>query len=306
MTKAHGGEMGVGALEKIPDEEELFEKELSRDLKSDTYLEVHHTDIKAMRAFRRTFHLDRIDPENLSIYVVHPERNMAITRAFKKGDSIPNFTFLTEKRSERDMLKKKSGFENVVKGDPAHQHLAERADIAVVLDKDVLPREKFLKQIAPGGWILCRMNMANSLRSTGLYKLKGVIESGTTSVDTSVGEEFWEKMQVKSDAQFQEAGKNDAEGVLTYSEAKDTLDKLDKPALRELGIRDKENVLESYQKLIEKAREQNSIPDAEGNLTLVIKGEGTDVKITLKTHLPTMPGQHEDDIIIMKDIRASR
>lgn len=271
-------------------EEAEFTKKLERDLRTDQYLEVHRSDIKALRAFRREFHLDRLNPEELDIYVIHPERNVAITRAFEKNGKIPHFSFLTETKAEAQMLKQKSGFEDVVKG-VAERH-REHADIVVVLDPTVRATEKLLKNVDEGGWLLCRMNMANNVRAMGKYKLMGVIESGSGSPSVNRNTEgLWAKAEIDSDNDLKNAKE---EGAVTYQEAL--------KAVEEAGFSTK-NVFESYKDLIEEAKKQNSSRAENGETLLpctITRDEKT-VEVEVNTVLPLKEKeQNSENIAIFK------
>ncbi|QQG38340.1 MAG: hypothetical protein HYS26_02200 [Candidatus Kaiserbacteria bacterium] len=280
-----GREQGEPTAEK---EEADFERELEQDLKTDPYLEVHKSDIKKFRSFRRAFHLNRLNPEDLDIYVVHPERNVAITRAFRKGDSIPHFRMLTERTAEADMLRKKSGLDEIQKG-AAEWHEGERAKIVVVLDEEVTMTKHLLKNVESGGWLLCRLKGANAVRRTGKYETMGVIRAGSTTVDPNAGD-FWKKSEVDDEEAFKAAQTEGGEA--SYEEAA--------RAVAEAGFSTK-NVLESYKKLIELAEKQNAsrVSHGETQLTCVVERDGAPVEIVVNTVLPLKEAESDSESIVI-------
>src|SRR3989344_7112265 len=191
---------------------EKTERELEREFGKGKPLEVHMKDIKALRAFRNAFSsIKHADPESLNIYVIHPERNVAITRAF--GLTNPEqISFLTETQGEAQLLNQK--------GYPTKKGIAEghrtpaRVNIMVVMDTHVRPTPRLLLNVAPGGWVLWPAAKANALRANGKYKCMGILEGG---VAKDVGEDFWKNAEV-SDEELR-ALKSKDEGVVTYEEA---------------------------------------------------------------------------------------
>src|SRR3989344_4524419 len=271
-----------------------FNEKLEVDLKSDRYLEVHKTDIKAFRAFRRTFHLDRLNADSLNIYYVHPERNAAITRAFEKNGKVPHFDVLTESKDEAAMFAEKSGLPDVKKGDAEWHRTAERMDIVVVLDPEIRLTHHLLKNVAPGGWLLCRIAEAARLR--GKYKFMGVVERGSGDPHVrEYGDEFWEKVEVRSDDEYSSAQK--LEGVVTKEKAQATLDRA--------GLKVKDNdVIKTYAEFLDRLRDEGAEMTPEGNLVYMAKikqgKEEVEERVEFDPRLPTKAGEHEDDIVVMK------
>jgi len=286
----------MGAMER-PDgedtEEARFAEELERDLKTDPYLKVHQSDIKAFRAFRREFKLNRFEPEELNIYVIHPDRNVAISRAFRKGDSIPHFTFLEDSGSEARMLEKKSGL-TVVKGKAERHENPEKSDIVVLLDENVRPTRHLLGNVEAGGWLLCRMKNANAVRSTGKYELMGVIEKegGAPRIERRA-HDLWKKAEITSDEELQSASAES--GEVSYAEAREAVEKA--------GLSTK-NVLESYKKLIQMAEEQNAsrVAMGETQLPCTVEGKnGESIEMVVNTVIPLKEAeQNGENIVVFK------
>ena len=236
-------------------------------------LEVHMRDIKALRAFRSAFpSIKNTDPENLSIYVINPDMNVAITRAFGLKNS-KNISFLTETQGEAQVLEEE-GYK-AKKGVAEGHRTPKRVNIMVVMDTHVRPTPLLLSNVAPGGWVLWPAAKANGLRGSGKYKCMGILEGGAVK---DVGEDFWQKAEVESDEELQ-ASKSKDEGVVTYEEAA-------KAVWEAFGK--KHDIVKEYKRLIEMVKEKNGAAVANGMTTFAhsIERDGKTIEVQVKTVLP--------------------
>ena len=235
-------------------------------------LEVHMRDIKALRAFRNAFpSIKNTDPENLNIYVINPDLNVAITRAFGLKNS-KNISFLTKTHGEAEILEEE-GYK-AKKGLAEGHRTPERVNIMVVMDSHVRPTPLLLSNVAPGGWVLWPAAKANALRGSGKYKCMGILEGG---VAKDVGEDFWKNAEV-SDEELR-ALKSKDEGVVTYEEAA-------KAVWEAFGK--KHDIVKEYKRLIEMVEEKNSAAVANGvtKFTYSIERDGKTIEVPVKTVLP--------------------
>ena len=152
------------------------------------------------------------------------------------------------------------------------------------------------------GWVLCRIDTANSLRARGKYDFKGVVEKDGSVAHSSRENDptFWKSVEVDSEEAFRSAPPS--EGVVTYLEAAQKVSEAQDAGVR--GMTD--NIFESYSKLIKLAEEQNTdlvaSGDTELTLTLMVgkKDQQTEKTLTINTALPTKRGEHDDKIIVMR------
>ena len=274
---------------KYPKNEEPFEEELSRKLKSDPYLEIHSSDIRAWRAFRRAFNLYHMNLNKKEILVFGEDRDLSITRAFNL-DSSAHLTFTTENKAAAHMLRVK-GDVHAIKADPEWHQFDKRGFIVVAMDDNIRVTKHLLKNVEPGGWFLCGIQVANALRGTGNYKLMGVIERGGSypTVNKNVGEEFWAKMEIVGDEELRNAPETD--GIVTFDQAKGMVEKAGMST---------SSVLESYKRLIELAKKDGTLkPNGNFVLTLNVKGEGVTID-DINPVLPTKENEHGKDTVVMK------
>ncbi|HCM43537.1 TPA: hypothetical protein DIS55_01120 [Candidatus Kaiserbacteria bacterium] len=259
--------------------EAKFVEKLERDFGKGKPLEVHMKDIKALRTFRNAFpSVKHANPENLNFYVINPELDVAITRAFGLKDS-KNIKFLTETRGEAKLLKDR-GYD-AEKGIAEKHRISEQADVVIVMNEKVRPSSRLLKNVAPGGWILLPLVQANVLRGTGKYTCMGILDSeGMSPSVKDVGEDFWENTEIETDEELKNVSEESKdEGVVTYEEAAH--------AVKEV-FGTEQNVVQNYKKLIEMAKKQNSSA-ANGATKLMCNIErvgGTAIEISIKTILP--------------------
>lgn len=300
-TPFAGGKMSGSPLEKsdeksellyeYPNNEEMFEKDFDKELRSDPYLEVHASDIREWRAFRRAFNLHNTNLNQKEIIILGEDRNVAITRAFNLDNSA-HLTFATESKAAAHMLETKGNI-HAIKADPEWHHFEKRGFIVVARNDDLRVTKHLIKNVEPGGWFLCGVDVANALR--GKFKVMGVIEQGGAypSINKSVGDDFWEDMGIESDDELRSAPKTD--GIVTFDEAKKMV---------EAAGMSTSNVLKSYKRLVELAKRDGSLkPD--GNYTLTLKIKDKEVVIdNINPVLPTKENKHENDTVVMKRIKG--
>lgn len=270
------------------DAEGTFERKLLNDL---PHLKARLGDIRMYRAFRREFaHIRKEDPKNLHFYVVYPENDIALTRAFGLENNAENVTFLHKTRAEKNAFELRGyrGEKGI-----AHWHEeAEKADVMVVMDEDVKITLYLLRNLVPGGLILMPMAHANALRANGRYECKGIIERhGTMArVNKSIGPDFWENSEVDTEEEFKRASsKEGIEGTVTYEEAVKTLEAAGRKV-------DKDNVLRDYKKLIEDARAQKRTPGStETMVRFVAKINDIDTIVPVKIILPLAEREYKSE-----------
>ena len=244
-------------------------------------LEMHMRDIRALRAFRNAFpSIKHADPENLNIYVIHPEFNVAIAHAFGLQNS-ENLTILSESKGERRILE--SHAYKTVKGQAERKQLPEKQDIVIVMDDSVRPTSKLLRNVALGGWILWPAATANALRGMGKYKCMGLLEKeGASPSVQNIGEDFWKKAEIETDEDLKNAPTE--EGVVSYQEA-------GLAVWNAYGKTD--DIVKHYKQLIELAEEQNGSVIANGATEVVctVERDGATVEIPVKLVLPLQEEQ---------------
>lgn len=270
------------------------EQELERKFGKGRPLEIHLRDIKMLRAFRNAFpSLKHTDPENLNFYVINPEFNVAITRAFGLKNS-DNITFLTESRGEKKLLNRK--LYDTIKGNPERKRLPERQDVVIVMDPDIRPTSRLLKNVAPGGWIVWPVRTANALRARGEYVCKGLLEKeGVSPSVKNVDSDFWKKSEIETDEDLKNAQKE--EGVVTYEEA-------ERAVWEAYGK--KSDIVKHYKQLIELAESQNAAAIEQGATEVVctIERDGKPIEILVNVVLPlreaAFRGEDQESFVIFK------
>lgn len=272
-----------------------FEKKFLGDFPKFTS---HLGDMRALSAFRREFKLHNYD--DLSVFVLAHGRDVSAEQVFAK-DEESDVVFYSTSRGVKNALEARG--HDAEKKNLSKQSSGERADVFIMLDPDVRVTRTLLGNVAPGGWVLCRLGVANSLRTRGKYEFKAVIEKDGASARLGRRDDptFWESVTVHSDESFREAAGGE-EGVVTYAEAEQKVREA-----KEAGVPGmmSNNVFKSYTKLIEMAREKNPNLVARGEtelpFSLIVKGETIDLG-TLNTVLPleASAADDEDTIIVMK------
>lgn len=276
-----------------PRDEETFEELLSKNLKSDRYLEAHAPDIRLWRAFRRAFNLHHVDLNEKEIIVYDPERDVAITRAFSLEDS-EHLTFVTERRADAHMLRVKGNIA-AIKGQAEWHEFDRQGFIVVAMDDDIRVTKHLLKNVQRGGWFLCGIQVASALRGTGKYELKGVIERGPyPTVNKNVGEDFWKDIHVSNISEYDAAKK--VEGMVTKDEAREKL--------IAAGRKPGDDVIAEYVALLEAAKKQGHDLDADGNFVYKTKRDGVDVDVKLNPVLPTKENEHANDVVVMRRLEG--
>lgn len=278
-----------GAGLEQPDQEDI---ELERSLRNDfPQFTAHHGDVRALGAFRREF----IRPnryEHLNIFVLAHEGDVSADRVFAEDEENNVVFYSTSKGVERALEAR--GHE-AKKSNLERRTESERADVFIMLDPNVRVTKRLLENVAPGGWILCRLAAANSMRARGKYVFKGTIEKKGENASLSRREDpkFWKSVEVDSDKSFQGASNPDAEDVVAYEEAREKV--------RAAGMSE-HDVFKSYSKLIEMAEEQNLEAVARGETLLkcTLTVDGKEKEITVNTALPAKQGEHDDLIIVMR------
>src|SRR3989344_7176878 len=135
---------------------------------SDRDLKKPRADKKMYEAFIRELKLQN-KIEHWKIYVPHAVDNVAFDRAFPDSEIV----ILEETASEVQALEKR-GYP--AKRGSAETHQGEDANVVIVLDEDVPARWQLLRNVAPGGYLLCHGKMASSVRRLGKYEFKGVFD----------------------------------------------------------------------------------------------------------------------------------
>ena len=289
-------ELNVAANEN--ESEEIFlertEQELEHKLGKGRPLEAHMKDIRALRAFRNAFSsIKHADPENLNIYVIHPDFDVAFARAFGLKSS-ENLTVLSSSKGERRILERQAY--KTTKGQAERKQLPEKQDIVIVMDDSIRPTSRLLKNVAPGGWVLWPLAAANTLRGMGKYRCMGLIdkESASPSVK-SIGEDFWKKAGVETDDELR--GAPEEGGVVTYEKAM-------------LAVQNAygttHDVVKHYKKLIELAEKQNASAIANGATEVIcsIEKDGATIEVLVNLILPLREAEFRskgtNDLVIFK------
>ena len=245
-------------------------------------------DVRALRAFRREFKLANY--ENMDIFVLVHEGDVSADRVFEEEGTV---VYFTNKSGEKRALEARG--HQAKKTDMERQGSSERADVVIMLDPSIRTTKNLLARVKPNGWVLCRLDTANSLRARGSYSFRAMIEKSDDAATLSrrEKEDFWQSLEVDSDKSFQKASAVEHEGVATYEEAKKTL--------KDVGM-SHDNVFENYSSLIKRAKEQNPQAVARGEtlLTCRVEVDGQEKEITVNTALPTKEGDYDDAIIVMK------
>lgn len=267
-----------------------FEKKFLSDF---PHFTTHPGDVRALSAFRREFKLARYDDLDIFVVMRRDDRDISAERAFHTDDTKNEVVFFTKSGGRKRALEARG--HDVKKVNLERRTESERADVVIMLDPKTSVTKRLLENVAPGGWVLCRLKAANSLRARGKYTFKGVIEKKGGNASMSRHEEagFWKNVEVDSEESFGKASNSEGEDVVTYQEAKEKVRVARMPET---------DVFKSYSKLIKMAEEQNPEAAARGEtlLSCVVMIDGAEVKITINTALPAKNGEHDDDIIVMR------
>ncbi len=182
------------------------------------------------------------------------------------------------------------------------QHLEnERANIFIALDPELSITKRLRQNIAPRGFVLCRLKAANSLRAYG-YSFKALVDmSGETpSLSRHDDPTLWKSVEVNSESSFREASDAGGDDVVTYEEARQKVREAGNAGIPEMS---ENNVFESYSKLIKMAEEHNPNALAEGktilSFTIMVKDKEVTIS-NINTVLPLKKGEHEEDIFVMR------
>jgi hypothetical protein len=273
-------------------EDKEFEKQFLNDF---PHFTAHKGDMRAIAAFRREFKLWNHD--NMNIFIMAgASRDISAERIFAKDEN--DVVFYSSSKGMKRALEARG--HEAKKMDLERKSADERADIFIMLDPGVRATKQLLHNIAPRGWVLCRLSTANSLRAHGRYDFKGIItrDGDEASISRRDDPTFWKSVEVDSEEEFRNASTADTEGVASYAEAKEKVKEA-----REAGISGmhEENVLESYKKLVRLAEEQRQNSADETNLSYTTTKEGVELTIVgINAVLPTKKDERSEDIIIMK------
>jgi hypothetical protein len=279
---------------KIEKQDDQSDAKFEKHLSDFPYFTAKREDIKAIREFRSTFALRKW--EDLRVFVIE-SRDVSADREFDRDSDSEesNVTFFSESKGKRRAYEAR-GYDPEKTGALERRTLSEGADVVIALDSDPKVTPHFLKNIAAGGFVLCRIGTATALRAEGKYELVAVKSGG--GLERRKGAEFWKTQEVDSESSFREA--SGAEGAMTYEDAeKKVLEAKEKgvPGMQESDI------FGSYSRLIKMAEEQRPEMLALGKTTLplevAVHGEIIDLG-EINTVLPTKPGEHEDDVIVMR------
>lgn len=242
--------------------------------------------MRALAAFRREFKLFNYD--NLDIFVLsYDDRDVSAEHVFGEESDVVFFTKGGGKRRALEARGHEARKANLEK-----RSAGERADVVIMLDPSIQVTKRLVEHVEPGGWILCRIGAANSLRARGKYEFKGVIEKSGEGASISRREDatFWKSVEVDSEESFRQA--SGAEDVVSYEEAKQKVG--------DAGFSESD-VFKSYSKLIRMAEEQNPELLARGETLLPCRltVDGKEIEIMVNTALPAKAGEHDDAIIVM-------
>ncbi|MBI4093752.1 hypothetical protein HY417_02205 [Candidatus Kaiserbacteria bacterium] len=279
-------------LSDAPEDAE-FDDAFLRDF---PHFTAHRKDVRALGAVRRKFGLGRYS--DLNVFVLAHDRDVSAERVFAK-DNENNVVFYSTRSSIKKALERRG---HAAKKTNLEQHAgSERAEIFIALDPELSITKRLRENIAPEGWVLCRVRAANSLRRFG-YTFRAVVDmsSHTPSLSRHDDPAFWKSVQVDSEKAFREASSEKNEGVVTYEEARQKVKEAKDAGISGMS---EENVYESYAKLIEMAEEQNPGAAAQGETMLSITvpaGEKQTTIAGINTVLPTKKSEHDDDIVVMR------
>lgn len=276
-----------------PSEDDVaFEKDFLRDFPNFT---AHRKDVRALSAVRRKFNLGHY--RDLNVFVLAFNRDVSAERVFASDEN--NVVFYSTRSSIKNALLRRG--HEAKKADLESHAGGERAEIFIALDPDLSITKRLRENIAPQGFVLCRVQAANSLRRYG-YTFRAIVRMNdkTPSISRHNDPTFWKSVQVNSEKAFREASDKKNEGVVTYEEARQKVQEA-----KEAGIpgMSEDDVYESYSKLIEMAEEQNPGAEARGETMLSITVPAEEKVATIgniNTVLPTKKSEHNDDIIVMK------
>lgn len=269
-----------------------FEKDFLRDFPNFT---AHRKDVRALSAVRRKFNLGQY--RDLNVFVLAFNRDVSAERVFASDEN--NVVFYSTRSSIKKALERRG--HEAKKADLEHHAGGERAGIFIALDPELSITKRLRENIAPQGFVLCRVQAANSLRRYG-YTFRAIVRMNdkTPSISRHNDPTFWKSVQVNSEKAFREASEKKNEGAVSYEEARQKVREA-----KESGIpgMSEDNVFESYSKLIEMAEEQNPGAEARGDtmLSITVPTEEKEATIgNINTVLPTKKSEHDDDIVVMK------
>jgi len=273
--------------------EKEFEETFLRDF---PHFTAHRNDIRALAAVRRKFNLGRYN--DLNVFVLAHDRDISAECVFSR-DEENNVVFYSTSKAIKRALEARG---HDAKKANLEQHAeSERADIFIMLDPEISVTKRLRENIAPRGFVLCRLQTANSLRAHG-YSFRAIVEmnNGTPSFSRHDDPTFWKSVEVDSETSFQEASDPDNEGVVTYEKAKQKVREAQDAGISGMSVN---NIFESYSKLIKMAEEHNpgAIASGETVLSFTVMIKDKEVTISnINTALPAKKGEHDDDIVVMK------
>jgi hypothetical protein len=287
--------------------EETTEELKQHFLRDLPHFTAHKGDMRAMDAARRLCKLWRYEDLNIFVLMGDAKERDISAEHILAGDDENNVTFYGAKRSVTNALRARG--HKAEKANLSERYIGERADVFVMLDPDVRVTPKLLRHIEPGGFVWCNIVTANALRARGKYRFVGAVrkDGGLAFGGKENDPTFWEKAEVDSDASFEVASGEGAEGVVTYTEAARKVSEAQNKGVR--GMTD--NIFESYKELMRLAKEQNKEAVAEGEtelpLSLTVGRKGSEENgsenvwsTTINTLLPTKLHEHDDKIIAMR------
>ncbi|MBI4068552.1 hypothetical protein HY413_04090 [Candidatus Kaiserbacteria bacterium] len=263
-----------------------------RKLGTGPRLNIFKGNVKLLDDFRIRFRHELHEyGEKPKIAVLKPERHAEVQFAFKNAEVVG----LAETRAEANMME--SLGVPTMKFNPETQIMKERVDIMFAFyDEDARATWKFVKNIAPGGLLVCRGKMASELlQNSSDFKAMGTLDKsgGTPDVEKSRREDYW-KHRVDSDAKFKAASEKLPSGgdMVTYDEAIEAL----RSAHRPTGEKSN-HVLENYKALLEDAMaDAGSAVNSEDG-TITYKSAEMEKPKKFKINLPF--GDVDDSVIFI-------
>lgn len=267
-------QLRVAANDNIEEKERVFG--------SGPELKVVERDTKIGEILKREFKGLGRREEDLKFLIFGAGRKVDFTRGWSTKPE--NFTFIESTGSKKQFLEE-HGYDALKKN--AEMYIAEeKADIVVALDEEMEASWRFLKNVAPNGYLLCRVEMAKGAERTGKYEMMGVMSvlgnqwSFLSSRESGV---------VENDAEFEKAPK--VRGAVSYEEAREVLEKLHRPT---------NDVFTEYQKLINETIAQNENAAEDGETTLTFTDPARNISLEVNTVLPRANGSDEDIYVLKK------
>ena len=281
-------------------ENEEFEKkfgsvpEAIRKLGSGPQLDIFQSNVKMFDAFKVRFsrEIARFG-ERPKMAVLNQGRHVEIQFVFKNADVVG----LVETKAEAEMMERLGV--PTKKLNPETQLLDEPVDIMFALDEDADATRKFIRNIVPGGLLLCRGKMAASLlQESSAFKNMGILDKkhGPAHLEKTRRRNFW-KQSVKDDPAFKAASEKLPPGseAVTYREAIAALDAAGRPTVEGSG-----HVLDDYMDLLDLAMEDEGSIINEDAGTITYKRADMKRAIILKTEPPLGDDVDDNVIFILK------